>query len=257
MGLMTPSSAQAAVEQEQLPPRYNIAPSQAAPVVVVDRSGGGWRVEMLAWGLVPAWATESEGPGARRPINARSETAASSPMFRGPMRTRRCVVPASGFFEWQARGGPDAKRIPKQPWYITPAGDGGGGMELFAMAGVWDEWRPRESAGGEAGSPLRTFAILTTAANDAMKPVHDRMPVMLSREGVAAWLDAGVEDAATLAPLLRPCADPLLQMRRVGTWVNSPGHDDARCIEEAPEQPDVAQASTRRRVRPESPGLFE
>lgn len=249
MGLVTPSGGQGAIEVEPLPLRYNVAPSQSAPAVILDRDGGGWRVDMLGWGLVPSWAKDPEGSDLRRPINARSETAASSPMFRGPMRKRRCVVPASGFYEWQARGG-GGERQTKQPWYITPA-DG----EVFAMAGVWDEWRGRGDGGG-AGAALRTFAILTTGANDAMKPIHDRMPVMLTREGVAAWLDGGVEDAAALRPLLRPCGDEALRLRRVGTWVNSPAHDDARCIEEAQARADAAPPARGRRAGPEGPGLF-
>jgi putative SOS response-associated peptidase YedK len=252
MGL---TSVAAPADQPQLPLRYNVAPSQRAPVVLVDRSTGARRLEFLQWGLIPSWAKDPSALS--HPINARSETAAASPMFRAPLRSRRCVVPVSGFYEWQSRG---PKQI-KQPWYITPAIE-----EVFAFAGLWDEWRPipaPASGGGVTGvedAPLvRTFTILTTFASAAMQPIHHRMPVILRSKSLNEWLDPTLEDAAALAPLLKPSDEDTLRFHRVGTWVNAPAHDDARCIEEAPEQPVTPQSPVSRnrdRDRPEPPCLF-
>jgi putative SOS response-associated peptidase YedK len=130
--------------------------------------------------------------------------------------------------------------------------------DVFAFAAVWDEWRPRSSGGAEASTPLRTFTILTTDANGAMKPLHDRMPVMLTTHGVDQWLDPKLVEPTQLTPLFAPFPDNELRTHRVGTWVNSPGHDDPKCIEECAdlEIPELPQAPTRRARKPEEPGLF-
>jgi putative SOS response-associated peptidase YedK len=231
MGLTTHSPA----EDRQLPLRYNVAPTQTAPVVRED--AGGRRVDMLRWGLIPGWVKPEEiaapggagggGEWGARTINARSETAATSPVFRAAMRKRRCIVPVSGFYEWQKVPGSTRK----QPWYITPTqgeGGDGGGEGVLAFAGLWEE-----HAGIDGGEPIRTFTVLTTNSNAAIAPVHDRMPVILSPEQFGAWLDPSVEDPAKVAPLLAPCPPERVRMRRVGTLVNSPSHEDPRCIEPA------------------------
>lgn len=193
----------------EIPARYNVAPTQLAPVVRMDE-GGARRLDMLRWGFVPAWAKEVSE---RQPINARSETAAASPAFRSAMKRRRCIVPASGFFEWQATGGM------KRPWYIRPKGG-----EIFAMAGVWEAWT-------DGVTRLETFAVLTTGPNDVMRPLHSRMPVMLGRSDFAEWLTPEEMDAGRLAAVCAPCDASMMEAVEVSTWVNSPAHDDARCIE--------------------------
>ena len=201
-----------------LTPRYNVAPGQR--VAAVRSREGERRLSMLRWGLIPSW---SRLPVARRPINARAETVAEKPMFRNAFRTRRCLIPADGFYEWAKRG-----RV-KQPYFIG-RGDGG----PMAFAGIWERWRvpegaalPRFLAGASPGEAVETFAILTTEANAAMAPVHHRMPAILAPESFAPWLDG--------RPVpLGPASDVELTLRPVGTWVNNPAHDDARCVEPRP-----------------------
>ncbi len=193
------------------PPRSNIAPTQ--PVLAVgpskeDRPA----VATFRWGIVPPWATDPK-PG---PINARSETAADKPTFAEAIRKRRCPIPASGFYEWLRQG------KAKQPYAIRMA-DG----RPFAFAGIWEAWRP------ESGPPLLTCAILTTEANELVKPVHNRMPVILEPRHFGTWIDRDVQDPADLALLLRPFAAVRMLAYPVSQLVNSPRNDDARCIEPA------------------------
>ena len=165
-------------------PRYNIAPTQ--PVLAVGLSKDGRpAVATFRWGIVPPWESEPK-PG---PINARSETVAHKPTFAEAIRKRRCLIPASGFYEWLRQG-----KV-KQPFAIRMA-DG----RPFAFAGIWEAWRP------ESGPPLLTCAILTTAANDLVRPVHDRMPCILERgtSGHGSTGTCGI--LAELAPMLRPFA---------------------------------------------------
>lgn len=170
-----------------LPPRYNIAPTQSCPVVV---GPAGERVlRMMRWGLLPAWAKDPK-EGARM-INARAETVAARPAFRAAFRSRRCLVPADGWYEWKALG---PKR--KQPYRFHRADDG-----VFAFAGLWERWRPPD--GGEA---VETFTLLTTDANARVREVHDRMPVTLSAPDQDLWTDPEASPAA-LAALLRPAPD--------------------------------------------------
>jgi putative SOS response-associated peptidase YedK len=176
-------------------PRYNIAPS--LQVLIVRASGAA----LVKWGLVPHWAKDAAGAGLN---NARAESAAQKPSFRDAFRSRRCLIPANGFYEWQ-RG---AAR--KQPWYIHPAH-----AELFAFAGLWDSWRGLESC-----------AILTTDANERMRPIHDRMPVILDAARYGAWL-AG--DPVALAP----CPEDWIAAHPVGRAVNDARNEGAELI--APE----------------------
>lgn len=200
-----------------LRPRYNIAPTQRTLIV---RAGEGGREAVLArWGFVPPWRRAGEkGP---EPINARSESAASSRLFAPALKARRCVVPASGFYEWQAAPGQKAKR----PFHIEPTGAG-----AFALAGLWSRWAP------ENAEPVDTFTILTCAPNAVMQPIHNRMPAILPLEALDAWLDPAIDDAATIASMLRPAPDDAIVARAVSTWVNSPAHDDPRCLEPPAEQ---------------------
>jgi putative SOS response-associated peptidase YedK len=192
-----------------LRPRWNIAPTQDAPVVRAAPDGSR-HVDLLRWGLVPFWAKEASI--GNRMINARSETAHEKASFKHPLRKRRCLVPVDGFYEWQQT--PDGKvptRIQRR--------DG----RPFALAGLWERW----SRG--PGEPLETFTILTTSPNALLKPVHDRMPVVLDAADWPLWLDPGEQDPARLAPLLVACPDDALEAFAVSRRVNSPAHDDAEC----------------------------
>ncbi len=188
----------------ELKPRYNVAPTQPVAVVV---AGPELRRELvlMRWGLVPAWSRE--GPKGPPLINARSETAADRPAFRQALRSRRCLVPADGFFEWAKVGGR------KQPHYFhRPNG------EPFAFAGLWERWQ------GPEGDPLLSCAVLTTEANEVVRPVHDRMPVILAPEDFQRWLESGD------AELLRPCPPEALAVTRVSALVNSPRNDGPECL---------------------------
>ncbi len=189
--------------EAQLAASYNLAPTQSAPIV---RKIDGHLEGLLAqWGLRPAWST-----GKLAPINARAETVETSPMFRAAFRARRCLVPVSGFYEWQAL---DKKT--KQPWYIYRA-DG----KPLLFAGLWE-------LGGEKDSARENFTIITTRANDFMGQIHDRMPVILEPEQAHAWL------RAPEAALLAPAADGVLTAHRVSTRVNSPKNNDPSLIDAA------------------------
>lgn len=196
-----------------LAPRYNVAPGQPIAVVRVTRPGGGRALDRLRWGLVPSWAKER--PRAVTLINARSDTASSKPAFRAAFRRHRCLVPASGFYEWEARPGGGRK----QPWLFTLRGSG-----PFAMAGLWERWRPPE------GPPLESCTILTTEPNDLVAPVHDRMPVLLPEASWDEWLDPESIDPSRLQAMLVPFPAELMASRMVSTWVNDARHDDPRCI---------------------------
>lgn len=167
---------------------------------------------MMRWGLIPSWTKELSGDGI---INARAETVADKPSFRNSFKKRRCLVVADGFYEWKAI--PGIKR--KIPMRIRLKSD-----EPFAMAGLWDIWKTPE------GKELRTFAILTTAPNRDMEPIHNRMPVILSRESEKIWLNPKQDDPAKLTPLLSPSPDGQLETYKVSTAVNSPANDKPECL---------------------------
>lgn len=192
-------------------PRFNIAPTQDAPVIAQDE--GGRRMGLLRWGLIPSWAKDPS-LGSRM-INARAETVAEKPAYRSAFRRRRCLVPADGFFEWKKD---EAKKPPKIPFWIHRADRG-----PFAMAGLWERWAPE----GEA--PLFTYTILTTAAAPNIRDIHHRMPVILPQAARAAWLDPSTPDSE-LQPLLGPRGEGL-QAYPVSTLVNSPRNDVRECID--------------------------
>ena len=190
-------------------PRFNIAPTQPAPVV---RMAPERELVALRWGLIPGWAKDP-AIGSRL-INARAETVAEKPAFRAAFRRRRCLVVADGFYEWQRRG------TAKQPYFIHLRDD-----RPFAFAGLWESWE----ASGEG--PLETCTILTTEPNALVSPLHDRMPVILPPEAYDAWLDPANEDVGRLATLLRAYPAEAMAAYPVGAYVNSPTHDGAKCIE--------------------------
>lgn len=194
-----------------LPQRFNIAPSQL--VLAVRAAAGGPDRELVAftWGLVPFWANDPAI--GNRMINARSETAATKPAFRASFRSRRCLIIADGFYEWQARGSS------KQPYYFQLESG-----EPFGFAGLWDRWQA-----GDAQS-LETCTILTCAANDTVQTIHDRMPVIIPPEHFSAWLDPAGRDAGGLTQLLRPLPAETLTAYPVSRMVNSVRTDTPNCV---------------------------
>lgn len=208
-------------------PRWNITPSQAVYAVAGDAHG--IRPARLRWGLVPFWAKEpSIG---NRLANARSESVRRKPAFRRAFASRRAIVLADLYYEWQVLPG---ARV-KQPWCIRQRGD-----RPFALAALWDMWQPPIRAGGHVDDPIATCTLITTAANTHTSSIHDRMPVIVAERDFASWLDVRTPLDA-VESLLRPWSDDSLYAFRVSTWVNSPAHDDARCI-----APLAADAETQR-----------
>jgi putative SOS response-associated peptidase YedK len=190
-----------------MPPRYNIAPSQDVPAVIQNRETASRELRPMRWGLVPFWAKDPKV--GNRLINARAETLATKPAFRESLRERRCLIPADGFYEWEQQG----RR--KQPWYIRMQ-DG----RPFAFAGLWDRWRP---ADGERR--LETCTIVTAASNDLVGRIHDRMPVILPPAAYGLWLDPNTHDVAPLQALLRPYPADDMVAFPIGTRVNNPAND--------------------------------
>ena len=211
--LATPADQIAAqfqlVAVPELAPRYNIAPTQQ--VAAVRAAEAGRELVLLRWGLVPTWAKDLS-MGAKL-INARAETAAEKPSFRSAMRQRRCIIPADGFYEWQAQAGG------KQPFYIRLAHGGS-----FGLAGLWEHWKSPERAW------IETCTILTTAANALMQPLHDRMPVILPPEAYALWLDPALHDPAPLQALLGPYPANLMVAAPVSKAVNKVANDDPSLV---------------------------
>ena len=202
---------------ERIRNRFNIAPTQQAPVIRAA-SGGEREVAMLRWGLVPYWAKDLKV--GTRMINARSEGVEGKPAFRAAVKERRCVVPATGFFEWQGEPGR------KQPYAITIPG-----QRLIAFAGLWERWKPA------AGEPVETFTIVTTEANEAIARIHDRMPVILPLDAIDTWLTAPPDEARTL---LKPWAGPL-QLRAVGKYVSNVNTEGPGGLDDAPAWPAAAR----------------
>jgi len=196
--------------QLDLEPRYNIAPTQTTPVITRNSPN---RAEEMRWGLVPFWAKDpSIG---NKMINARAETIAEKASFKWSFKKKRCLIPANGFYEWKKEG------KTKQP-YLIHRQDG----KPFAFAGLWSTWVDKE----HGGVPLETFTILTTDPNDLMRPLHNRMPVIVDPENFDLWLDPKVEDPAKLQPLLVPHAVDGFEAFPVSKNVNSPAHDAPDCV---------------------------
>lgn len=215
--------------------RYNVAPTQPVPVVRrVD--AGRRRLDLVRWGLIPFWARDAKI--GYRTINARAETIDQAPAFRGAFsRGRRCLVIADGFYEWKKDG---RKRF----GYWIRRRDG----RPFAMAGLWERWKGERR---ELEPPLETCTIITTDSNEVVAPIHDRMPVLLTGEDVARWLDPAEARAEALKGLLRPCPPGVIESVPVGTFVNDVRHEGPRCIEPFVEPPTSAP-----RGSSSEPGLF-
>lgn len=194
-------------------PRFNVAPTQ--PVAVVPNDNGR-TLDYFVWGLIPSWADDPK-MGSRM-INARGETVAEKPLFRAAYRRRRCLVLADGFYEWQKVAGQDRK----QPMYVQLKSG-----EPFGFAGLWEIWHSPH------GDEIYSCTIVTTKPNDLMKPIHDRMPVILPGESIDAWLDPGEVEAGSLDHLLKPYPADRMTAYPVSTLVNSPANDLPQCIEPA------------------------
>jgi putative SOS response-associated peptidase YedK len=191
-------------------PRYNIAPTQSVPVIRQNPKEPIRELSLMQWGLIPYWAKDTSG--AASTINARSETAATKPAFRDPIRFRRCLIPADGFYEWKRTA------TSKQP-YCFEVNDG----ELFAFAGLWDGWRD------SIGKWVKTCSILTTIPNAVTSAVHDRMPVILHPDSYDLWLDPGITDAHVASELLKPFDAESMKTYPVSARVNSVVNDDEEC----------------------------
>jgi putative SOS response-associated peptidase YedK len=195
-----------------LVPRYNIAPSQKAPIILND---GGPAIEELRWGLIPSWAKDPAI--GNKLINARAETLQEKASFKRPFQSRRCLVPADGFYEWRFTRTTKGK-IPMRIRLKS--------REPFAMAGLWERWKNAE------GLELRTFTIITTEANDALKSIHERMPVILKRKDEEQWLDPKTQ-AMRLTALLAPYPGEEMEAYEVSKLINNASVDTPDCIEPA------------------------
>ncbi len=191
-------------------PRYNIAPSQSVGIIRQGRAKPERHFSLARWGLIPYWAKDpSIG---YKLINARSETVTSKPSFREAFESRRCLIPADGFYEWKR-----AEKV-KQPFHFGLRDD-----SLFAFAGLWDRWRD------PSGQVVESCSILTTAPNSLLADVHDRMPVILSPEHYDLWVDPGFKGTAALKEMLSPFDAKLMKRYPVSTRVNFVKNDDPEC----------------------------
>jgi putative SOS response-associated peptidase YedK len=200
-------------DRNEWQPRYNVCPG--TEVDVIRSTSHGVSYARPWWGLLPYWAKD---PKTSRPVNARAETAAERPMFRDPLRYRRCLVPADGYFEWKTtpRG--------KVPYFFRRV-DG----EPIFLAGVWERWKPREG-----GEPLETFALFTTTPNRIAASIHERMPVIIEAANAPRWLDPNIKNSADVSDLLAPYPDGLLEAYPVGRAVSSPQSEGPQLIEPDP-----------------------
>lgn len=215
--------------REHWQPLFNIAPTHPVSIIRTlkeEEQGEGpqsddilsLKLAIVQWGLVPLWAKDPS-IGAKM-INARSETASQKPSFRGPMRYRRCLIPANGFYEWKS------DRVNgKQPYYISSKQE-----RWLLFAGIWDHWT------GPDGSEVETAAILTTSANETLKPLHERMPVLIPPSQVTQWLDMELHPRE-VEHLLQSAPEDQLQMWPVTTRMNSPKYDCAEALDRQPEMP--------------------
>jgi putative SOS response-associated peptidase YedK len=193
-------------------PRYNIAPTQ--PIVVVRQGHQGRELIPMRWGLIPWWVKDPSTLPLM--INARAEGIAEKPAYRDAFKYRRCLVPASGFYDWQARG-----KRPKQPFAVRPAD-----RTPIAFAGLWETWH------GADGSEIDSAVIITTDANQQLMPIHERMPVVLEPQDFEAWLSPHTRPADAAA-LLKPAREDRFALTPVSTLVNAVDNDDPRLLDEA------------------------
>lgn len=193
-------------------PRYNIAPTQYIPGIIKDQASGERLMKPFHWGLIPSWAKDRKI--GTKLINARAETIAEKPSFRSAFMKRRCLVPASGFYEW--------KKLEhgKQPYYIRMLDE-----KPFAFAGLWEQWR------GEPEGPVDSCTIITTEPNELLRQLHNRMPVILNPGDYDDWLDPDNNDKSALQHLLKPYPPGLMTSFPVSRHVNKPVNNDPACIQ--------------------------
>lgn len=199
-------------EVPDIKPRYNIAPTQSVATVTVEREKMQRQFQFMRWGLIPSWAKDMKIGS--HTINARSETVAEKPAFRSAIKHRRCLIIADGFYEWQPQG----KK--KQPYYFQM-----GNNEPFAIASLWENWRSPEAEN------VVSCSIITTAANETVQPVHDRMPVILPEDVWEQWLDPSINNSQQVLPLLKPYSSAAMKANAVSTIVNSPARESSECIQ--------------------------
>ena len=220
-------------EEPDFPPRYNIAPTQPVPIVRLHQ--GKRQFALVRWGLLPSWVKDPKKFTLL--INARDESLSDKPAFRAAIKRRRCLVPADGFYEWKATGGP--KYGAKQPYYVRAKSG-----KPIAFAGLWETWI------GPNGEEMETAAIVTTRANRTLAPIHDRMPVIVPPEAFDLWLDCANVDAETAAALIAPASDDLLEAYEVSTEVNRTANDNEKLVQRwsapADAGPSPAKAPARR-----------
>jgi len=209
-----------------LPARFNIAPTQQVPIIRIGAGRSGEReLASLRWGLIPFWAKDAS-LGAKL-INARAEGLAEKPSFRAAFRARRCLVPADGFYEWQA------SEQGKRPYRIGLTGGAAEALPLFAFAGLWERWEKAPD-----GVPVESCTIVTTEANALLRPIHGRMPVILAPETYGTWLDPKTPAKEALA-LLGPYPAEAMMAYPVSTRVNNVRNDDPLCIAPAAPLPNL------------------
>lgn len=222
----------AGFEGDELEPNFNVAPANDV-YAVIDRPDGERQLTTFRWGLVPSWAKDVK-IGSKM-INARAETIAEKPAFKGLFRKHRLIVPMDGFYEWRQGAGTPTSALTKAGKPVkTPMFIHRRDNEPLAVAGLWAAWRdPSLPVDADTGEPvwLHTCTVITTAANDTMAPVHDRMPVLLPRRAWSAWLDPANQDMADLQRLLIPAPNDLLTMHEVSTMVNNVRNKGAELAE--------------------------
>jgi putative SOS response-associated peptidase YedK len=207
-------------EEEDWTPRYNIAPTQPVPVICQNPKEPVRELSLMRWGLIPSWAKTASGAASM--INARSETASTKPAFREALKSRRCLIPADGFYEWQ-------RTVKSKQPFCFEVNDG----ELFAFAGIWDRWKDPSDGW------IKTCSILTTIPNAVTSAVHDRMPVIFDSHDYDLWLDPGMTDADAASELLKPFDSRLMWCYPVSRRINHVVNDDEECcrpVESAPLQ---------------------
>ena len=222
-------------EQPNFPARFNVAPTQ--PIAIVRLTEGKREFALVRWGFLPSWVKDPNTFSLI--INARGESVCDKPAFRAAMKRRRCLIPADGFYEWQASG-----KGPKQPFYIHAKSG-----KPMAFAGLWETWE------GPNGEEVDTAAIVTTRANGTLAPLHDRMPVIIAPDAFDLWLNCGEVDARTAEALIQPAPDELLEAYPVSTAVNRTANDNAALIlpldlsAAPPPKPATPKAAARPRIK--------
>jgi putative SOS response-associated peptidase YedK len=201
--------------------RYNVAPSQLNPVILLGEDGRNY-LDVMQWGLIPSWSKEPKAQFST--INARAEGIESKPAYRKPFRSQRCLIPATGFFEWKKAEVPDT-RAAKIPYFIHLRNGDEAHFPIFAMAGLYDIWR------GPDGTELKTYTIITTAANELIRPLHERMTVILPHEFEQEWLNPEITQPEKLLAMLQPYPPEKMSLFRVSSQVNSPNNDTPALLE--------------------------